>query len=181
MSDAVSDAVSAAPDVFFRPCEAADVARCAELEAAGYPADEAASPERLAFRQRWAGDFFLVAEQSQTGVVVGFCCGTLTRTATLTAEAMATHEADGTTLCIHSVCVDAAQRRRGVALSLLRAYLRWLPAVAPEVRSVRLIAKPYLTQLYTRAGFTLLGPSDVVHGSEQWLEFAADVSSCAEA
>jgi len=163
------------PNVFFRPCEAADVARCAELEAAGYPADEAASPARLAFRQQSAGDFFLCAEQSSTGVVVGFCCGTLTRAATLTAETMATHEPDGELLCIHSVCVAAEERRRGVALSLLRAYLRILPAVAPAVRSVRLIAKPGLTELYVRAGFRLLGPSPVVHGAEPWLEFAADV------
>ena len=172
---APQDALAPLPDVFFRPCEAADVARCAELEAAGYPPDEAASPERLAFRKHNAGDFFLVAERSSTGAVVGFCCGTLTRAATLTAEAMATHEPDGTLLCIHSVCVAQEARRRGVALSLLRAYLQLLPAVAPAVRSVRLIAKPYLTPLYERAGFRLLGPSDVVHGAEAWLEFAAEV------
>ena len=172
-------ALAALPDVFFRLCEVGDVARCAELEAAGYPPDEAASPERLAFRQSNAGDFFLVAEQTSTGVVVGFCCGTLTRAATLTAEAMATHEADGTTLCIHSVCVAQQERSRGVALSLLRAYMRMLPAVAPAVRSVRLIAKPYLTALYERAGFRVLGPSDVVHGAEAWLDFAADVADAA--
>ena len=168
-------ALAPLPDVFFRPCEAADVARCAELEAAGYPADEAASPERLAFRQQNAGDFFLVAEQTSTGRVVGFVCGTLTRAGTLTAEAMGLHEPDGTTLCVHSVCVDEAARRRGIALALLRAYRAMLPAVAPAVQSVRLIAKPYLTQLYERAGFKLLGPSPVVHGSETWLEFAAEV------
>ena len=168
-------ALAPLPDVFFRPCEAADVARCAELEAAGYPADEAASPERLAFRQQHACDFFLVAEQTSTGRVVGFCCGTLTCAATLTAEAMGLHEPDGTTLCIHSVCVDEAAQRRGIALALLRAYRAMLPAVAPAVQSVRLIAKPYLSQLYEHAGFKQLGPSSVVHGSEAWLDFAAEV------
>ena len=99
---------AAAPDVFFRPCEAADVARCSELEAAGYPLDEAASPARLAYRHANAGAFFLVAD-SGAGVV-GFVCGTLTRAATLTEHSMATHEPDGCTLCVHSVCVDAAVR-----------------------------------------------------------------------
>jgi GNAT superfamily N-acetyltransferase len=147
--------------------------RCAELEAAGYPADEAASPERLAYRQRRAGDFFWVAHDAKAddGGVVGFVCGTLCRGDALTAETMGTHDAEGTTLCVHSVCVDHAARRRGVASSLLRAYLRLLPGVAPALRSVRLIAKPHLTPLYTRAGFTLLGPSPVVHGEDAWLEF----------
>ena len=144
---------------------------CAELEAAGYPADEAASPERLAYRAEHAGDFFLVAERS--GSVVGFVCGTLTRADVLTAETMATHDAEGTTLCIHSVCVASEARRSGVALALLRAYVTHVvPGVAPAVRSVRLIAKPYLHELYTRAGFALVGPSPVVHGSEKWNEYA---------
>ncbi len=160
------------PEVYFRPCEAADVARCAELEAAGYPADEAASPERLAYRQAHAGDFFLVAVQATTQRVVGFVCGTLSRADCLTHESMGTHEPDGRTLCVHSVCVDGALRRRGVALSLLRAYVRYLDAAAaPHVRSVRLIAKPYLSGLYEKAGFKLEGPSPVVHGVETWNEF----------
>ena len=140
------------------------------MEAAGYPEDEAASPARLAYRQANAGTFFLVAD-SGTGVV-GFVCGTLTRAAALTEHSMATHEPDGSTLCVHSVCVDAAARRRGVASALLRAYVAVVRAAAPAVRCVRLLAKPHLAPLYTRAGFTLLGPSDVVHGAEAWLEFA---------
>jgi hypothetical protein len=113
----------------------------------------------------------LVAEQH--GSVVGFVCGTLTRAAELTAEAMATHDAEGTTLCVHSVCVAAASRRQGVALAMLRTYVTHVvPAVAPAVRAVRLIAKPYLHELYTRANFALLGLSPVVHGSEAWNEYA---------
>jgi GNAT superfamily N-acetyltransferase len=156
---------------FALPCRT----RCAELEAAGYPADEAASPERLAYRQRHAGDFFWVAHDGTAadGVdgVVGFVCGTLSRADALTAETMGAHDPEGTTLCVHSVCVAHAARRRGVASSLLRAYLRLLPGVAPALRSVRLIAKPHLTPLYLRAGFALVGPSPVVHGEDAWLEF----------
>jgi hypothetical protein len=47
--------------------------------------------------------------------VVGFCCGTLSSAPSLTHESMATHEPDGTTLCIHSVCVGEGERRKGVA------------------------------------------------------------------
>jgi hypothetical protein len=95
---------------------------------------------------------------------------------------MATHDPDGTTLCVHSVCVAGDARRRGVASALLRTYLRLIvPAVAPAVRCVRLIAKPYLAELYLRAGFRLVGPSSVVHGAEQWNEFVFDYEAEAEA
>ncbi len=85
---------------------------------------------------------------------------------------MATHAPEGSTLCIHSVCVDAAERRRGVASKLLRTYVHAVvPGMAPHVRRVRLIAKPYLAELYTRAGFACVGPSAVVHGADEWHEF----------
>lgn len=35
---------------------------------------------------------------------------------------------------------------------------------------VRLICKDNLIGLYQRAGFELVGPSDVVHGAEPWFE-----------
>ena len=113
----------------------------------------------------------MCAIDSAADAVVGFVCGTLTRADELTAVALATHEADGTTLCVHSVCVDASWRRRGVASALLRVYLATVAGGAPRVRMLRLLAKPYLTELYTRASFTLLGPSAVQHGAEQWLDF----------
>eukprot|EP00435_Cladocopium_sp_Y103_P003395 s5085_g1.t1 len=47
-----------------RRVEAKDVKICAELEAASYPSDEAASPENLALRQRVAGDYFWAAVDS---------------------------------------------------------------------------------------------------------------------
>lgn len=31
---------------------------------------------------------------------------------------------------------------------------------------------PVQIQLYSKAGFSLLGPSDVVHGQDQWFEMA---------
>ena len=75
-------------------------------------------------------------------------------------------------LCIHSVCVDAAQRRRGVASRLLLAYAAWVAAANPRLRELRLICKAPLVGLYSRAGFTVVGPSDVVHGADPWTEMA---------
>jgi len=46
------------PKLIFRQVTAADVPRAAELETASYPADEAATPEKLEYRQRVAPELF---------------------------------------------------------------------------------------------------------------------------
>lgn len=73
-------------------------------------------------------------------------------------------------LAIHSVCVDAAHRRQGVASRLLRAYLAYVQGTTPQLREVRLICKEQLVPLYGGAGFAMVGPSCVVHGQDPWLE-----------
>ena len=160
----------AAAEAFFRPCRPADVARAAALEAASYPADEAASREALEFRQREAGAAFVVAEKA--GAVVGFVCGTQTHAGALTHDSMGTHEAGGHLLCIHSVCVEEKERRRGLGLRLLKAYLVLVGGTLPEVTAVRLICKAHLINFYEQAGFAVVGPSPVVHGADPWTEMA---------
>jgi hypothetical protein len=44
-----------------------------------------------------------------------YVCGTCSSAATLTHESMSRHEPEGRLLCIHSVCVAEARRRKGVA------------------------------------------------------------------
>jgi GNAT superfamily N-acetyltransferase len=73
-------------------------------------------------------------------------------------------------LAIHSVCVDAARRRRGVATRLLRAYQAYVRATTPQLRECRLICKHCLVPLYAGAGFVMVGPSEVVHGQDPWFE-----------
>ena len=141
---------------------------CPNTQAASYPADEAASPERLEYRLRHAGDQFLAAVQAGGGSsgaleLVGFCCGTLSSAAQLTEESMARHEPGGSLLAIHSVCVAAAHRRRGVASRLLRAYLAFVAASTPEATEARLICKQPLIQLYRR-GAGAGGAAELVCG-----------------
>ena len=54
---------------------------------------------------------------------------------------MARHEPEGALLAIHSVCVAAAARRRGVATRLLRAYLQFVQASTPQLQEVRELAQ----------------------------------------
>ncbi|KAL4425741.1 hypothetical protein ABPG75_009757 [Micractinium tetrahymenae] len=165
-----------APLEFFRPATLEDLDRITALEAAGYPPDEAASRERLEYRLKHAGAQFLAAVCPAAAAedgrleVIGFVCGTLSCADKLTEESMGAHEPEGDLLAIHSVCVDAAHRRGGVASRLLRAYLSYVQGTTPGLREVRLICKERLIPLYAGVGFQMVGPSDVVHGKDPWFE-----------
>lgn len=93
---------------------------------------------------------------------------------------MSNHVLDSPSVCIHSVCVAKAYRRKGLALRLLREYLERLTKAkdtgAPYER-VLLIAHEELRPLYEKAGFTWLGESNVHHGSRTWYEMRYDLPS----
>lgn len=137
----------------------------ASLESSSYPADEAASAEQIGYRVTHAGDFFRTWMKGEQ--VIGFVNGTATFGNTLTEESMSTHESDGTTLCIHSVCVHPEYRRQGIATRMLQAYLAQLPA---QVEIVLLMTKKTLIPFYSKCGFKLVGKSAVVHGKDPWFE-----------
>lgn len=92
---------------------------------------------------------------------------------------MSRHESDGQYVAVHSVCVAASHRRQGIALNLMRSYLSRLESGLehmgrPKVRGVRLIAHEELVPLYQKAGFELVGLSEVSHGARPWYEMKLD-------
>ncbi|KAI0946491.1 hypothetical protein AcW1_009941 [Taiwanofungus camphoratus] len=142
-----------------------------KIEVAGYPVDEAASLEAFQYRQSQAPDLFLGAYlPSDSGrTLVGYVCSTLSPSHTLTHESMSKHIPGASSVCIHSICVSPAHRRKGIALNLLREYLTRLEGGAAYER-VLLISHEELTGLYEQAGFEWVGQSGVVHGTRPWFE-----------
>jgi len=117
--------------------------------------------------------------------IVGYVCGTLASGDVLDESTMATHDPSGDVLAIHSVCVDARFRRRGVGESALRHYVtRWIvnddddeKATHKKVRRVRLLCKEHLIGFYERSGgFALEGASAVEHGAETWYDMVLDLA-----
>ncbi|TMW55750.1 hypothetical protein Poli38472_010632 [Pythium oligandrum] len=152
-----------------------DIERVIALEAASYPADEAATPDMIRFRQQHAGAFFYAAYLAEDeNALVGFVNGTLTKSQELEEETMSEHEPSGTTLCIHSVVVDAAHRRKGFAGAMLKEYVRIICEQELQVKRIALIAKAYLTGFYISCGFTATRLSPVVHGKDPWFELVLD-------
>ncbi|KAG9304529.1 hypothetical protein G9A89_020093 [Geosiphon pyriformis] len=162
--------------VNFRLVTASDVEHAFQLESQGYPEDEAASLEKLKHRQKVAPELFLGAyfPSTQGSILIGFVVSTLTLEPSITKESMSVHEPDGTTVCIHSICVDKKYRRQGIALKLLKEHIRGLDG---RYAKVALISHEYLIPLYQKAGFILKGESKVRHGKEKWFDLILDLGA----
>ena len=150
------------------------------------------TPENFAYRQAHAQPFFkvAVATNAATGSdsatpprVLGFVVGTLSASSKLEHDSMFSHAPNGGYLCIHSVVVDPALRRRGLARAMLLEFVR---AIRREnssgaVKAIILIAKADLVPFYTSCGFALQGKSDVVHGADEWFECRMKLEEAEEA
>ena len=150
----------------------ADLPELAALEAASYPADEAASEAVVRARIEQAPRCFLVAREE--GALVGFVNGTRSAERTLSHATMRSHDPTGVSLCIHSVVVAPERRRGGLGGRLLAAYLERTRALE-GVEQALLISKEHLLDFYRAAGFELVGPSEVVAGRDPWFELRRGV------
>ena len=165
--------------VFAKEVPADDIDAAFAIESASYPADEAATHEGLAFRQKAAGSFFQGAYAKDQ--LVGFIVSTLSPGDTLEEETMSSHDPSGRTLCIHSVVVDPSHRRKGIAISMLKRYVKSIAETGPgdgdagAVDRILLIAKGNLLHFYVACGFSLVGLSPVVHGADPWFEMKIDM------
>lgn len=110
---------------------------------AGYPPDEAATREKMEYRLEKAGNLFMVAVSGATDAIIGYVCATATAKEQLEEESMSVHDPDGTTACIHSVCVATEQRRKGVATRMLKSYIQWVQQTSRDITNMQLICKEH--------------------------------------
>ena len=142
--------------------------QCSEIEAASYPADEAASLVSLQYRQNNASPYFQCAVLEDN--IIGFVCAT--RCDQFEEESMSTHTPNGNLLAVHSVVVCEDFRRKSVATTMLTKYLEKVKQENEDgtIESVVLLAKKYLLGFYVNCGFRVNRPSPIVHGKELWYE-----------
>jgi len=149
------------------------------IEVEAFPEDEAATLPGMTMRCQEANTFFAVMTQKQSGnsstLLIGYINGTLCAGKELHHESMAEHIPSGTTLVLHSVTIAREYRRRGYARKMLTLYMRRLVKEAVYVTLVLLLAHEYLLEFYKSCGFTVVGVSPVVHGSEPWYELKFDL------
>jgi ribosomal protein S18 acetylase RimI-like enzyme len=148
------------------------------IEQLSFPPDEAADVAKIQYRLTHAAELFYgLYKDNNAGPqphhLIGLCMATRTASTTLSHSSMSQHDINGRTVCLHSICIDPKERRKGNGLNLLKAYLDHLDGLG-NVGSVVLITHQPLIVFYKKAGFHVVGPSAVVHGSEPWFEMRID-------
>ncbi|ORE06432.1 acyl-CoA N-acyltransferase [Rhizopus microsporus var. microsporus] len=161
------------------PATLADLDTVSDYETRSYHPDEAASREQLKARIGYASqsgpELFMVSRNADNDQVVGFLCSTLTTADLVTEESMSTHEPEGKTICLHSVCVAPHARKQGIATELLKAWIQRLKQVNEtnsfkKYNRIAILSRPGLVAFYENVGFRKLGVSKVVHGPEPWID-----------
>ncbi|KAJ3576014.1 hypothetical protein NP233_g702 [Leucocoprinus birnbaumii] len=174
--------MSASPELLFDLVQPDEVPDALSIEIEGFPPDEAADLEKLKYRQEVASDLFLGAFIARSGnkrKIIGYICSTLSPSKTLTHDSMSTHVPGTSTVCIHSICIQKAWRKKGIATRLLNEYVSRLrlraEAGSVPYERVALISHQELIPFYETAGFINIGKSDVVHGALPWYELRVEL------
>lgn len=145
----------------------ADLDALAAIEAACFPAAEAAAREEIEERLRvYAAHFYIAREK---GAAIGFIDGMVTDEKDLLDELYADaarHDEKGAWQMIFGLNTLPEYRRRGVAAALIEAMCA--AARAQGRRGVVLTCKEHLLPYYAKFGFVDEGVSASTHGGAVW-------------
>ncbi|KAI0314425.1 acyl-CoA N-acyltransferase [Amylostereum chailletii] len=168
------------PDgLFFDYVTSEEVEVAHGIELAGYPADEAATLDAFKYRHKQVPELFMgafvPAADNIKRTLVCYVNATLSSSPRMTHDSMLINDPTGHSVCIHALCVPDAYRHRGIATALLKEYLQRLERANTALEKIKyeraqLIAHDHLRGMYEGAGFKYVGKSEVVHGSEPWVE-----------
>ena len=152
-----------------RTATAADLAEITQIEAACFPAAEAATRQSFARRLAYYPNHFWVLLDA--GKIVSFVNGMVTDEGDLRDEMYenaALHREDGGWQMIFGVDTVPAYRRRGCAESLLNHVIQ--QARAQGRKGLVLTCKEPLLGYYGKFGFVNEGVSQSTHGDVRWYQ-----------
>ena len=152
-----------------RTATLADLDAVAAVEAACFPAAEAATREELADRLAHYGDHFWLMFDG--GTLIAFVDGMVTDRTDLTDDLYADaalHDAHGAWQMIFGVNTLPDYRKRGCAGLVLERVIA--DAKAQGRKGLVLTCKDKLVHYYAKFGFEDYGRSESVHGGAVWYE-----------
>ncbi len=155
--------------MILRTATARDLDALTAVEAACFPAAEAATREELAERLRAYGDHFWLLFDGET--LVSFVDGMVTDLPDLTDEMYADtsfHDENGAWQMIFGVNTLPAYRKQGFAGRLLEHAIA--DAKAQGRKGLVLTCKDRLVHYYAKFGFVNEGVSESVHGGVTWYQ-----------
>ncbi len=157
----------------FRTIRPEEAEAAVEIEAVCFPPNEACKREHMLPRIAAAGDFFLVAEEKETGRIAGFINGIATGEECFRDEFFTDariHDPRGRNIMILGLDVMPEYRLQGLGRRLMEEYgRRW------KGRRLVLTCLERLVGMYEKFGFTDLGLSASVWGGERWHEMEKNV------
>ena len=146
-----------------------DLDAVSAVEAACFPAAEAATPAEFAERLRhYGGHFWLMFDGEK---LIGFVVGMVTDKADLSDDLYAQaslHNENGAWQMIFGVNTLPEYRRRGVAAALLERAIA--DAKAQGRKGLVLTCKDKLVHYYAKFGFVSEGVSESTHGGVVWYQ-----------
>ena len=146
-----------------------DLDAVSAVEAACFPAAEAATPAEFAERLRYYGSHFWLMFDGET--LIGFVDGMVTDQADLTDDLYAQaslHNENGAWQMIFGVNTLPEYRRQGVAAALLERAIA--DAKAQGRKGLVLTCKDKLVHYYAKFGFVSEGVSESTHGGVVWYQ-----------
>lgn len=161
--------------ISLRPLTPYDVQAAVELEAAAFPADEAASPEAVRYRIVTCPELCVGLFHNQK-TLIGHVLATKTDAQHVTEDSMKVggHQEHGDTIALHSVVVAKEYRGKKLARLMIRDYLQRM-AQQEVAKWVILLSKDSLKSFYQNLGFEVIGKSDCHHGGEEWLDMRIEL------
>lgn len=154
-------------DYTIRPVRKEEAGVLAEIEAACFPAAEAASREEIGKRLAAFPENFLAAQVQ--GVLVGFINGGTTDKPYLPDELYhdtGLHRPQGKWQTVFGLNVLPQYRRQGIAARLLDDFAALAKQRGKE--GVILTCKDHMVAYYERRGFVRYGMADSCHGGAKW-------------
>lgn len=152
-----------------RTASGKDLAAIAAVEAACFPAAEAATPEEIAGRLAVYPDHFWILEED--GTIVSFVDGLVTDKPKLRDDMYSTpafHDPKGAWQMIFGVNTLPEYRRRGLAEAVLRQVIA--DAKNQGRKGCVLTCKEPLLHYYGKLGFENEGISGSTHGGAVWYD-----------
>ena len=160
--------------LMIRPAVMADLERCAAVEAACFPPEQAASRESIRNRIEVYGDHFLVGELN--GTVIGYAMGPVIGQNTIEDEMFGNtdcHSKDNPWQSVFSLAVHPDWQGRGYGRDLLNALIGL--ARREGRKGVTLTCLDRKVSYYESFGFQNHGVSRSVHGGAVWYDMILPV------
>lgn len=155
--------------VTFRTATLDDATRCFAIESAAYPADEAATLDKITTRIADYANGFLIMELD--GEIAGFInsgCAFDVEMSDEEFKELVGHDPAAPNVVIMSVVIDPQYQGQGLSTVLVSEFISRTREQGKS--SIHLMCKHELVAMYAKYGWEYTRPSDSSHGGESWHE-----------